>query len=203
MLQKGVKSQVLKTPGIFLIYRGTISVRFSHWLRGQSAAKQKGPELLIKVSFTIRAVGDRANTVNPKNKESLMIYKIQSTVVAISRGAALLLATTIFTLSTGVVRAEEAVFYGFGTLGGSYSWTEDLSADGSVAVGVSATASAEIEAFIWTFETGMVGLGTLGGNWSSAHGVSADGSTVVGDSQDELGQWRAFRWTADEGMVEL
>ena len=79
-----------------------------------------------------------------------------------------------------------------------------VSADGSVVVGSSRTASGyEVigydEAFRWTEETGMVDLGSLIGNSnSSADGVSADGSVIIGSSNGQ-----AFRWTQETGMVSL
>jgi probable HAF family extracellular repeat protein len=89
--------------------------------------------------------------------------------------------------------------------GGSFSSSASsgVSADGSVVVGQSTSASGN-EAFRWTQGTGMVGLGYLpGGEWfSSASGVSADGSVVVGSSDSASGN-EAFRWTQATGMVGL
>lgn len=73
-------------------------------------------------------------------------------------------------------RSEAPFFMGLGDLlGGTFgSSAAHVSADGSVVVGVSNTASG-LEAFRWTPETGMVGLG-----FGAANGVSVDGSVVVG-----------------------
>ncbi|NRA00706.1 MAG: PEP-CTERM sorting domain-containing protein, partial [Myxococcales bacterium] len=70
-----------------------------------------------------------------------------------------------------------------------------VSADGSVVVGSSASASGW-EAFRWTQGGGMVGLGDLPGGtfYSGARAVSADGSVVVGWAVSASGH-EAFRWT--------
>jgi probable HAF family extracellular repeat protein len=91
-----------------------------------------------------------------------MIQKTSSVSAAVRREMAILLAVGTFMLATGTLRAQEAAFYGLGTLGGSYSYSDHVSADGSTVVGVSQNASGYDEAFIWTVDTGMVGLGTLG-----------------------------------------
>ncbi len=94
---------------------------------------------------------------------------------------------------------------GLGDLPGGafYSNAYDVSADGTVVVGVSEGANGN-EAFRWTAETGMVGLGDLaGGEFRSvAQGVSADGSVIVGYSDSANGR-EAFIWTAETGMVGL
>jgi len=96
----------------------------------------------------------------------------------------------------------QASFEGLGDLPGGAiaSWAYDVSADGSVVVGISATDGTGREAFRWTAAGGMVGIGHLPGGeiFSRAEGVSADGSIVVGFSAGE-----AFRWTAAGGMVGL
>src|ERR1019366_5009485 len=77
-----------------------------------------------------------------------------------------------------------------------------VSADGSVVVGTSYTASSS-QAFRWTAGFGVVGLGHLPGSTNnSVAGVSADGSVVVGTSSSGSGS-QAFRWTAGTGMVGL
>jgi probable HAF family extracellular repeat protein len=80
----------------------------------------------------------------------------------------------------------------------------DLSADGSVVVGVAATSLGD-QAFRWTEANGMVGLGDLpGGRTESvAFEVSADGSVVVGYGYATDARRQATRWTADTGMVGL
>ena len=69
---------------------------------------------------------------------------------------------------------------------GSDAW--GVSADGSVVVGGSYSASGIGEAFRW--ENGvMTGLGDLpGGSWSWAHAVSADGLVVVGGGDSASGR---------------
>lgn len=77
------------------------------------------------------------------------------------------------------------------------------SADGSVVVGWSTSASSADEAFRW--EAGvMTALGDLpGGHFSShAFGVSADGSVVVGQSVSASGS-EAFIWEGDNGIRSL
>lgn len=92
-----------------------------------------------------------------------------------------------------------------GTLGGTYSSGEAISADSSVVTGYSQTAGGFERAFRWTSEGGMQELGTLGGLRSNGYGISADGSVIVGnttlDPEDDNGY--AFRWTAKEGMQSL
>lgn len=107
--------------------------------------------------------------------------------------------------------AAEGVI-GLGDLypGGSGSFAQSVSADGSIIVGYcgySYTTEYTIhsyEAFSWTAETGMVGLGDLpGGDFlSQAYGVSPDGSVIVGVSRSPSGS-EAFRWTSSGGMQGL
>ena len=97
--------------------------------------------------------------------------------------------------------------------GGDYSSATDVSADGSVIVGLGtsedSTPGEHYEAFKWTQETGMVGLGDLpGGDFDSrAKGVSADGTVVVGQGvyNDGVGSssLEAVHWTGDEGIVSI
>lgn len=85
--------------------------------------------------------------------------------------------------------------YDLGTLGGTTSRANGVSADGSVVVGWSyTTGMAAYRAFLWTSGDGMVDLGTLGGSNSEANGVSADGNVVVGAALNSSGVNRAFRW---------
>ncbi len=76
----------------------------------------------------------------------------------------------------GAGQVEGGTFVGLGDLvGGAYtSAAFDVSADGSVVVGRSESASGG-EAFIWTVGDGMTGLGDLPGRdfESSARGVPA------------------------------
>ena len=111
----------------------------------------------------------------------------------------------------GLVDPNEKLDYhpefGLGDLpgGGFESWAFGVSADGSVVVGHSFSASG-YEAFRWTQATGMVGLGDLPGGefWSEACDASADGSVVVGVSESASGYgFRAFIWDATNGMRNL
>ena len=104
-----------------------------------------------------------------------------------------------------VTWAAEVSFHGLGDLSGSLFMSEahDVSADGSVVVGISLSTSGR-EAFRWTASGGMVGLGDLPGGsiQSEAYAVSNDGSVVVGRSNADWGR-KAFRWTSGSGMVSL
>lgn len=87
------------------------------------------------------------------------------------------------------------------------SWALDVSADGKVVVGSSASSGSPpfytVEAFRWTEETGMVSLGLLnsGDTESQAFAVSAGGFTVVGSSLNRSASvLEAFRWTSESGM---
>ena len=95
-------------------------------------------------------------------------------------------------------------FQGLGDLpGGDYSSRAfDVSADGSVVVGVSSIASGT-RAFRWTAPDGMQSLGVLGGyTHSLAIGVSPDGFVIVGTVYSDTVQ-EAFWWTAASGMLGL
>jgi probable HAF family extracellular repeat protein len=91
------------------------------------------------------------------------------------------------------------------------SFASDVSADGSVIVGMSGVHPirqvARGEAFRWRQGSGMVGLGELPGyDYSDASGVSADGSVVVGRSWSGANQStssEAFHWRPGAGMVSL
>jgi probable HAF family extracellular repeat protein len=108
-----------------------------------------------------------------------------------------------WTTSTGMT--------GLGDLpGGLFSSKSfDVSADGSVVVGVG-TATLD-QAFRWTQSLGMQGLGDLpgGDNFSVGRGVSGNGNIVVGLSSSaaskasSLTGVEAFRWTAGTGMQAL
>lgn len=91
-----------------------------------------------------------------------------------------------------------------------YSLAHDVSADGTVIVGLSDSGAAEFaEAFRWTQAGGMVGLGDLPGGdfYSRAVAVSADGSVIVGESEVEREGFsrrhEPFIWTPDAGMLNL
>ncbi len=69
-----------------------------------------------------------------------------------------------------------------GTLGGTYSSANAISADGSVIVGYGyITGDTAFRAFKYIGST-MSDLGTLGGTDSSANAISANGSVIVGNS---------------------
>ena len=111
----------------------------------------------------------------------------------------LVLAGIVFVSFAGI-SAKAGSFQGLGSLPGGYFWSHayGVSADGSVVVGMSRSASGYYdEAFRWTDLNGNglvdpnekldyhpeFGLGDLPGGgffWSGAEGVSDDGSVVVG-----------------------
>ena len=90
---------------------------------------------------------------------------------------------------------------------------QDVSADGTVAVGRSATPDLLSNvAWRWTAAGGMVSLGFLPGDDNSeAVAVSGDGNVVVGDSLNNAffqanaasQPYHAYRWTQATGMVDL
>ena len=92
-----------------------------------------------------------------------------------------------------------------GTLGGTGSYANAVSADGAVVVGGAYTANdAAYHAFRWTQAGGMADLGTLGGTNSWASAVSADGAVVVGSAYTANdAAYHAFRWTQAGGMADL
>jgi probable HAF family extracellular repeat protein len=67
-----------------------------------------------------------------------------------------------------------------GTLGGNISSAHDVSADGSVVVGVAQDSNGFYRPFRWTPGGGMQDLGTLGGRHGEAMRVSPNGATIVG-----------------------
>jgi len=110
---------------------------------------------------------------------------------------------TLLCLAGGQGRAW-ANFIPLGDLPGGLflSRASGVSADGSVVVGSSVSASS-LEAFRWTPGEGMVGLGFLPGfPTSGASAASANGSVVVGTSLGPSEE-EAFRWTAAGGLVGL
>lgn len=112
-----------------------------------------------------------------------------------------LVAALGFALSGPLCAAD--VLTGLGTLGGTNSYGQGISADGSAVVGYSDTRSdAASHAFRLT-GSGMSDLGTLGGRDSQAYGVSADGGVVVGQSRYAVGNStvHAFRWTTAARMM--
>ena len=73
-------------------------------------------------------------------------------------------------------------FQGLGELlGGDFlSVPNDVSADGSVVVGMRGVSGAEFRAFRWTRDTGIQTLAGLSDMRSDARGVSGDGRIIVG-----------------------
>jgi probable HAF family extracellular repeat protein len=93
--------------------------------------------------------------------------------------------------------------------GNSHSYSQGISADGTVLVGSVKIGMYKREAFQWTRDDGMVGLGWLSSGssadywYSFAYGVSANGSVIVGYSSSTPVDPQAFRWTQSGGMVGL
>jgi len=85
--------------------------------------------------------------------------------------------------------------------GDDYAWIGDVSADGSLAVGQSASA-AGYEAMVWTQPSGMIslrdlltngfGLDLTGWTLDGAMGVSADGTTICGIGTNPDGNIEAW-----------
>jgi probable HAF family extracellular repeat protein len=91
-----------------------------------------------------------------------------------------------------------------GTLGGSRSTAQGISADGKVIVGESLNPSNQTRAFRTdSSNLALIDLGTLGGNSSVAQSINSDGSVIVGYSENNDGKYRAFRWKSFGGMQEL
>jgi probable HAF family extracellular repeat protein len=92
-----------------------------------------------------------------------------------------------------------------GTVGGTESFADAASANGSVVVGQSRDREMFWKAFRWTAAGGMQDLRTLGGPMAPAYDVSADGSVVVGRSLTSSisSSDRAFRWTTRKQMQDL
>ena len=108
------------------------------------------------------------------------------------------------TLGTASSVVAQPSFKPLGFLPGAtaFSFSTSVSADGSVVVGYSNTATTT-EAFRWTQPTGTVALTNLpGGTASYAFGVSSDGNVILGLSELPAGT-RAFRWTQATGMTNL
>jgi probable HAF family extracellular repeat protein len=108
-----------------------------------------------------------------------------------------------------------------GTLGGNISSAHDVSADGSVVVGVARDSNGFYRPFRWTPGGGMQDLGTLGGRHGEAMQVSPNGATIVGTastvnssasanitsegflSLNNNHRYHPFRWTQGSGMQDL
>jgi probable HAF family extracellular repeat protein len=108
------------------------------------------------------------------------------------------LALAAVLLWTAAARAQAPTFTGVGDLPGGAVGSAgfDVSADGSVVVGESESASGT-EAFRWTLAGGITGLGFLSGAdpYSTATAVSENGSVVAGTSNGSDGVERAYRWS--------
>ena len=102
--------------------------------------------------------------------------------------------------AAGVAGAQPYQFQGLGHLpGGDYpSEARACSADGSVVIGSSRSASGLQQAFVWTEGAGMLPLATPAGQTMSwANDVSADGNYVVGWAGSDFGSavgWEGVRW---------
>jgi len=108
-----------------------------------------------------------------------------------------------------------------GTLGGNISSAHDVSADGSVVVGVAQDSNGFYRPFRWTPGGGMQDLGTLGGRHGAAMRVSPNGATIMGTastvnssasanitsegflSLSDNHRYHPFRWTQGSGMQDL
>lgn len=85
-----------------------------------------------------------------------------------------------------------------GTSGSSLSSVYDMSADGSVIVGLAWLTPNIAHAFRWDAVNGTVDLGSFGGSQTSSRPncLSADGSVAAGwDADIVTGAWRASRWS--------
>jgi probable HAF family extracellular repeat protein len=96
-------------------------------------------------------------------------------------------------------RATQTKVKSFGSLpNGNFSYTNDMSADGSTIVGMSRS-NGQLLAFRWSEQSGMTTLQAPFYGYSLATGVNADGSVIVGET-DTLG---AFRWTEADGAQSV
>jgi probable HAF family extracellular repeat protein len=123
-------------------------------------------------------------------------------VVATPNCRTLSLCTFLLVVALGLVHPGKAradgQFYVIGnpSLGTA---TMDLSANGSVAVGVTNGV-----AWRWTIDGGLQPLTPANGRFTSTAAVSADGSTVVSSLVNpDSGYAEAARWTADTGWQYL
>jgi len=91
-----------------------------------------------------------------------------------------------------------------GTLGGTTSYADDVSADGTIVVGMSYTATGKSHAYYWSSATGlMYDMGTFGGDDSEAYAISDDGEVIVGYAEDVAGNYQSFYWTDIVSMVMI
>ena len=84
--------------------------------------------------------------------------------------------------------------------GGGNSLATGISADGSVAVGISSSEDGN-RPFRWTRLTGMTTLSPVGAEYSFAFtsDVSADGQTIIGFLTSDSTAFQGFRWSAATG----
>jgi probable HAF family extracellular repeat protein len=96
-----------------------------------------------------------------------------------------------------------ASFTGLGIIpGGQFGGTaHDVSADGSVVVGIMPGETSLNEAFRWMADTGMESL--TPGFFGRAEAVSSNGLVIAGYAEIGLGPRHAFRWTEGTGLVDL
>lgn len=147
------------------------------------------------------------------SRSGIPLIRRISPLIAVSAGVIILLvsgALAIFLLSSPAVASATVSFEGssFQGIGHIPYWNQrsaalDVSADGSVVVGMSSTEAAEgqPEAVLWTQATGLVQIGQIPGGRreTRAYGVSEDGSTIVGLNAYG-GTYQGFVWTASTGM---
>src|SRR5262245_43913540 len=111
----------------------------------------------------------------------------------------------LFTCGWTALASSGGGFTGLGDLPGGivYSEANGVSANGSVVVGASRSASGT-EAYFWIAGSGLVGLHDLPGGsfFSRGLAVSGDGLVVVGESASGNGT-EAFVWSAAGGMSGL
>ena len=124
------------------------------------------------------------------HSRTTQLWSRRTTLFASTGLTALAIAAAVTPARAG----EFDVLTGLGTLGGTTSFANGLSANGAVAVGYSYTAGNAQRAFRWSGGV-MTNLGTLGGTSSFATQTSADGAVVVGRSGTAGGVNHAFRWS--------
>ncbi len=111
-------------------------------------------------------------------------------------------------LNPSLLKAEWII--GLGELpGGDYrSIATEVSSDGRVVAGRSASKGSLFEAFRWTETDGIQGLGFLYKDLefreSGAEAISSDGNVIIGNGRlpNNVG-YRPFRWTQSDGIKEL
>ncbi|MCR9095350.1 MAG: PEP-CTERM sorting domain-containing protein [bacterium] len=102
---------------------------------------------------------------------------------------------------SGGLRWEEGSgFQDLGALGGGVTSAYDVSADGSVVVGI----TGGVPGFRWTDATGMQGLPGFGGSASgfgAANAVSANGGIIVGETAGAPALWAGTANPIDLGAI--